>query len=114
MLFRFDQLFEKMPNGSFRERDKPAPPDPCRNIYVRDSETGKIRALRIVQLSHGVTGLDQDTEYGNIDWFANSPIYGGSWESLPKTNQEAADLLGWRSSWAPTETTGARSGMILV
>lgn len=114
MIFQFDQLFERMPNGAFRERDKPAPLDPCCNIYVRHSGTGKIRALRVVPLCAEVRELDPNAKSEPFDWFANSPIYGGAWDCLPKTNQEAADLLGWRSNWAPTKTTGARSGMILA
>ena len=46
-MIRFDQLFEKLPNGQYRERDKPVPMLSIDHRYdfFRDKKTGKIVVL---------------------------------------------------------------------
>lgn len=45
--YRFNQLFERLPNGRYRERDKPAPPLGVdhRHDFFRSPHTGRICVL---------------------------------------------------------------------
>ena len=76
--YRFDQLFETLPNGTYREREKPAPllSIEHRHDYFRSPTTGRICVLypafrlRECDILSVVIGDD-----------APAPLTGGNWAS---------------------------------
>lgn len=81
--YRFDQLFEKLPNGTYRERKTPAPllSIEHRHDYFRSPTTGRICvmypafSLRELDILSAVIGDDAPT-----------PLTGGNWSSGSRIN----------------------------
>lgn len=117
----FDQLFERLPNGQYREREKPIAPDPNGVRFCRSEKTGKICVMLSISWSEAVrTGLvtfePRDTQasaspmlskfqtWEQGKWPAEFGLVGGNWGELPKTADENHWLMygyetGLRASW---------------
>lgn len=96
--YYFNQLFEKLPNGQYRERDKPAPLDPDRNWYFRDGETGKIKIMYSVSVSIEFLEFDTSAKKEPIDWFSLGNWTGGSWASGALVNKPSNRQITWNAS----------------
>lgn len=75
--YRFDQLFEKLPNGSYRERETPAPMLGIdhRHDFFRSPTTGRICVL------YPAMSWDDLVRYGHaiITDDPTPPLLGGNW-----------------------------------
>lgn len=85
----FDQLFERLPNGSYRERSTRAPLDSLANRYFRNKKTGKITVVE-TRLFHppgsadfkmAVCDAGYDDELIDIDAGYRLNLTGGNWMS---------------------------------
>lgn len=107
--YYFNQLFEKLPNGQYREREKPAPLDEDRNFYFKDSETGKIKIMYMVSVS--IEFFERDTSAKNepIDWFSLGRWPSGSWESGALVNETSNRQITWNDTSYFEDRNGNRS-----
>lgn len=98
-LYRFDQLFEKMPNGSYRERPKPvAPPDIFhRHDFVRSGRTGRIIVV------YPAISWDDAIKRG---WVTFEPLASGDWFYGPRLN--------WSFGFQSPEEVGAVWGGVMM
>lgn len=127
----FDQLFERLPNGQYREREKPIAPDPNGVRFCRSEKTGKICVMFSISWSEAVrTGMvtfkPRDTQasaspmlskfqtWEQGKWPAEFGLVGGNWGELPKTADENYRFLygaGWQATFNESqkvEPLGAR------
>lgn len=110
----FDQLFERLPNGSYRERAKPIAPDPNGYRFIRSQETGRICICYLVPITITESSWKVPVEWGrtdliNVDSSGLGFLFGGNWGNLPKATDE--HYLGeWSASWdnPTTDPIGGR------
>jgi len=111
----FDQLFERLPNGSYRERTKPVAPDPNGHRFVRSEKTGRICVsylipITVVDSAWKVPNTWSRSGLINIDLTETSFLFGGgNWGNLPKIT-DSHNYGGWDAFWNPPEnrTNGQR------
>lgn len=83
----FDQLFERLPNGSYRERSTRAPLDSLTNRYFRNKKTGKVTVVETrlfhppgsVDFKMAVCDSGYDDELIDIDAGHRLSLTGGNW-----------------------------------
>lgn len=100
-IYRFDQLFEKMPNGQYRERDKPAPPlDPFhRHDYFWSPTTGRLCVM------YPAISWDDAIRRGIVTFIDDpKPLLGGNWGHGALINS-----LGW--TWGAGQPDVISSGL---
>lgn len=78
--YYFDQLFEKLPNGSYRERPKPVAPLDIyhRHDFVRSERTGRICVVYPAKTWGDMVRLGM-AKIGSSCHEPDKPLLGGNW-----------------------------------
>lgn len=96
--YRFDQLFEKLPDGTYRERKTPAPilGIEHRHDFFRSPNTGRICVL------YPAMSWKEAIACGFVTIVDNKPIEGGEWGRGPAKIDWGMRQIDWNEhgiSW---------------
>lgn len=106
-IYRFDQLFEKLPNGSYRERPKPVAPLDIyhRHDFVRSERTGRICVVYPAMTWGDMVRLGM-AKIGSSCHEPGKPLLGGNWFYGTRIN--------WSYGLQSPDDVGARWGDVMM